>query len=337
MDILGILAIFITPFMAGYMMKEITRQKETSQIETYLIGFFFLFLLQGIIFTGSVFTGKDFTFACLCMRYALTIIYIIAIVIMIVRSIPSINKTKRMQKMKKSEIILTCTMIVVFLLLLLRVLLIDDCLRPDIISETVRTTISTGTMFKYHPLTGQVLEIGLINSKKIITLPLYYAFWSTFTGLEPNFLLYVVITIQTITMTFFASILLMKTIFRNYKEKALSFLIILGLLILSGDYFAGAVSTRLLWNGYSGDVICAVTMIPYLLYCVLKYCQTMKNQDKMTLWGKMSYPNKIFLCLISSIFMTAIATGLLFLIIVMVLAILCCILVSIREGKKCRK
>ncbi len=337
MDIFGVLAIFITPFMAGYMMKEITRQREASQIETYLIGFFFLFLIQGVIFTGSVFTGKDFTFACLCMRYALTIIYVIAVIIMGIRLLPSFKKIKKVQKMKKSELTLACTMIVVFLLLLLRVLLIDECLRLDIISETVRTTISTGTMFTYHPLTGQAFEYGMIASKKIITLPLYYAFWSSFTGLEPNFLLYVVITIQTMTMTFFASILLMKIIFRNYKEKALSFLIILGLLILSGDYFAGAISTRLLWNGYSGDVICAVTMIPYLLYCILKYCQTMKNQDKMTLWGKIGYLNKIFLCLVSSIFMTAIATGFLFLLIVMVLAILCCILVSIREGKKCRK
>ncbi len=337
MEILSVLAVFITPFMAGYIIKEIIKQKETSQIETYLIGFFFLFLLQGILFSFCVFTEKPFAFASMLMRYSLILIYCIAIILMGIRLVFAKHQIKQFKKMNKREVILSAFTIMVFLLLILRVCLLSDNMREDIMSETVRTTISTATMFKYHPLTGQAYESGLITSKKIITLPLYYAFWSSISGLSPNFLLDVVITIQTITMTFFASTVLTKTIYRNNKEKTFSFLVILGLLILSGDYFSSAVSTRLLWNGYAGDVICAVVMIPYLLNCVLSYYKTKKLGNQLAFREKICYLFKILLCMAASIFMTTIATGLMFLIIATLLAFCCCVLVSYGEGRKCTK
>ena len=49
MEILGVILWFIMPALAGYTVCNILRWKETNQIETYLIGFFFLFFSQSFL------------------------------------------------------------------------------------------------------------------------------------------------------------------------------------------------------------------------------------------------------------------------------------------------
>ena len=47
---MGLIVILTLPYMAGYIFTSIAHNKETSQIETYLIGFFSVFLVNGAIF-----------------------------------------------------------------------------------------------------------------------------------------------------------------------------------------------------------------------------------------------------------------------------------------------
>ena len=63
MEILGVILWFIMPALAGYAGCNILRWKETNQIETYLIGFFFLFFSQSFIFIPAVFAKMDFQLA----------------------------------------------------------------------------------------------------------------------------------------------------------------------------------------------------------------------------------------------------------------------------------
>ena len=64
MYIFGAILFMVLPYMAGYSCKSIFRWKETNQIETYLIGFFFLFFLQGVVLVPSVWLGKSLSFVC---------------------------------------------------------------------------------------------------------------------------------------------------------------------------------------------------------------------------------------------------------------------------------
>ena len=54
MNYIGIVLILILPMFAGTVFNIIFKQKETSQSETYLTGFFSLFLLQGVVFAFLV-------------------------------------------------------------------------------------------------------------------------------------------------------------------------------------------------------------------------------------------------------------------------------------------
>ena len=69
MEILGVILWFMMPAVAGYTVCNILRWKETNQIETYLIGFFFLFFLQGVILAPCVILNLGFALACNAVVY----------------------------------------------------------------------------------------------------------------------------------------------------------------------------------------------------------------------------------------------------------------------------
>ena len=80
MNVLGIIMILFLPYAAGLIFNIITRQKETNQIETYLIGFFSVFLLQGVVFSAYNFLGLSFELASKIMTFASIGILIIGII-----------------------------------------------------------------------------------------------------------------------------------------------------------------------------------------------------------------------------------------------------------------
>ena len=335
MEVFGVLLIFIMPYLAGFILKEIMKQKETNQIETYLTGFFFLFFLQGLVFGGSIFSGFSFENACMYMTYVLLFIIVVSLILILIRFIPACKHKKKSQKLKKEEWILLTMMSAVFLLVIMRIFAGARYLREDTVLETVKTTIQTGTMYGYHPLTGQAFEYGLIASKKIITLPIYYAFLAVVTKIDPRLLLFVVVSAQTIIAAYFSNVLLISGIFKNYRKKVYAFELVFGLRLLSGDYFAGSASERLLRYGYAGDTICAIIMIPFVLYIIMKWYQESKQEDTKLLKKSIIYILQIALCLFSSVFITGIATGFLFLIITIILAAICCLAAMKKEGQGC--
>ena len=74
MYIFGAILFMVLPYMAGYSCKSIFRWKETNQIETYLIGFFFLFFLQAVVFIPFVWLGKS-------LSAAVEVLYILALLL----------------------------------------------------------------------------------------------------------------------------------------------------------------------------------------------------------------------------------------------------------------
>lgn len=335
METIGVFLIFIMPLLTGHTVREITKQKEANQIETYLIGFFFLFFMQGMIFTVCVFTNQTFAMAGKVLIGLYIVITILYLVLLGFRFIPAHKNKKSRQKMRKEEWILFGLMIVIFLLVLLRIFLGENVIRTDAMLETVKTTVDSGTMFQIHPLTGQVLESGYITSKKIVTLPLYYAFLSSVTHLAPAPLLYIVITAQTVTAAFLSSALLVGSIFQKNRKRIFAFEFTYGLLLLSGDYFIGTSSQRLLWNGYAGEVICALVMLPYLLYIVRNWYLVENSENPPTNLKRIMTILILAFCLVTSLFMTGIATGFLFLFMMLIILGICCLIKTIKEVKKC--
>ena len=341
MYIIGIILLFILPFMAGCACKGILRWKGTSQIETYLIGFFFLFFLQGVVLVPCVFLDLDFVMARIALMAVLGVVFVLGLVIVLLASVKAKKAEEAAEKRKspwrKKDKLLFAGMLAVFVLLIVRMIPGLHILRDDIVLETVNTTVSTGTMFTYHPLTGMIMDSGMITSKKIITLPLFYAVFVDFFGIEAKYFLYLVVDVMVLGCSYYACALLLNKVTVLTRSKMYAYWLVYGLLILAGDYHKSTLAYRLLYQGYEGITICFGVMIPYLLYVILCWYRSEGEEDKLSLYARITYVLKIALVFACSMVITGLGTGFLFLFMTGMVAAVCCLIKSIKEVRACKE
>jgi len=330
MSIIGIITIFILPYMAGYILKVFLNRRETSQIETYLTGFFFVFLLQGLVYLCTV-TMLGGNLDCLFLAYTVMTAIIMAafVALFIINYIRKIRDEKIFKFGRpvfvKEEVILLFITLLVAALVVIKIFVLESYLRRDLMLATIRTTLSTGTIYEYNPITSRPFVLGLIGSKKIISLPIYYSYLCKFWGIDASRLLYIVLTIQTILCTYFSCVMFITPIFKN-RKKLLIFTIFLGFLILSGDYFDASVCSKLCWKGYSGEAIVPCVIIPFVMYIITDGYRI--NVQRRSLKIDSLVFLRLFqmlICITCSLFITGITSGVLLIALTIVVFIFCCI------------
>lgn len=339
MDIFGAIIFIIMPYVAGYSCKSILRWKETNQIETYLIGFFFLFFLQGVLLIPCVWLGKSLTFVCNIMWIICIALVVLGVAFGILSRIRNKHTEEKLLKSpwKKTEKVCFFVMLATFLLILLRMVLGMDMLREDIMLETVQTTLQSDELFMMHPLTGRTMEAGMITSKKIVTLPLFYACMVRMTGIETEAFLCLLVGSIVLLCSYYALALLFSKVTAPTRGKLYLFWIVYGLLILSGDYHPATLAYHLLYRGYDGTSICFTVILPYLLYLIVSWYKWESEEEK-TEWSiRIMYLLKGMLGLAVSVVVTGIGTGFVFLFMAMVIAGICCLLKSIKEVRACKE
>lgn len=340
MDIIGAVIFMMLPYLAGYSCKSILRWKETNQIETYLIGFFLLFLVQAVVFIPCVWMGTSLVYAVNLVAAAFAVILILFFGVLLVTRIrreKGVAADTAKVSWKKTERIYFGFMVAVFLLILFRMASTLDVLREDIVLETVLTTLESDSLYQVHPLTGRMMEAGMITSKKIITLPLFYAAVVKMTGLDASVFLYLVMGVLTLLGAYYASALLFTQVSSITRGKLYMFWLVMGLLILSGDYHTGVISYKLLYQGYEGSTICFGVILPYLLYLIAAWYQKETKEEKNTMGCRLMYIFKIGMALFTSLLITGLGNGFVFLFMAMVIAGICCLLKSIKEVRECRE
>lgn len=341
MYIIGIILLFILPYAAGYACKGILRWKETSQIETYLIGFFFLFFLQGVVLVPCVFLHLNFVISGYALMAVMGIVFVLGLIMCIVackgaRKAEE-NEEKRKTPWRKRDKILSAGMILVFALLIVRMAYGLHILRDDIILETVNTTISTGTMYTHHPLTGMIMDGGMITSKKIVTLPLFYAVFAQFFGIEAKYFLYLAVNVLVLGCSYYACALLLNKVTVLTRSKMYVYWLVYGLLLLAGDYHKSTLTYRLLYQGYEGTSISFGVLMPYLLYIILSWYRSEGAEEKIAFYTRVTYVLKIALIFACSMVITGLGTGFLFLFMTGVVAAVCCLIKSIKEVRECKE
>ena len=341
MYIIGIILLFILPYAAGCACKGILRWKETNQIETYLIGFFFLFFLQGVVLVPCVLLNLAFSMACNALMAVMGVVFVLGLIMFAFayKGTPKANGNgdKRKAPWRKRDRFLFAGMMLVFVLLILRMVLGLDILRDDIVLETVDTTVNTGAMFTYHPLTGLIMDGGMIASKKIVTLPLFYAVFVQFFGIEAKYFLYLAVNTLVIECSYYACALLLNKVTVLTRSKLYVYWLVYGLLLLAGDYHKSTLTYRLLYQGYEGTAICFGVLMPYLLYVILLWYRSEGAEEKVTLYARITYVLKIALVFACSMVITGLATGFLFLFMTGVIAAVCCLIKSIKEVRACKE
>ena len=325
-NVAGLLIIIALPYMSGYMLKTLFNKRETGQIETYLMGFFLVFLIQGVYFTvGSMLMGYDFNTLCDDFDMVVIILAAISVVVIIIglilRKKDGTTSAYRL-KLSRYDMVLIGIMSLIALLICVRVIGIIGYIRDDYILPTVRITLSTGTVNEYNPLTAMPYRVGLTTSKKIVTLPVYYSYLCRNFGFEPIILLYVIMTLLTVVCTYFSCTLFIKT-FIKQREKIFLYSIFFGGVILSGDYFNRAIGGRLLWNGYAGSTITTAVMLPYMMFLVVSSYKA----------GRVGVADVIRMLLVlgASLFISSITYGALLISITGVVTLIACLITGRKQ------
>lgn len=339
MNILGVLIWFLLPVLLGYSTCKILRWKEMNQIETYLIGFFLLFLLQGIILVPLVILKQSFQtakFLFLIIGGVITLFFFISILFELKKRKVG-GEEKRNTVLLRKEKVYLCLAIIVFGLMMFRMYGLSNMLREDIMLETVKVTVDTETMFQYHPLTGRQMEGGMILSKKIISLPLFYSCFVSLTDINPQFFLNEVVGIFVYVASLLSCTLIYKRIANINRKKLYLFFVLYGLLVLSGDYHQATLAYQILYQGYLGETICYAVILPYQLYIIISWYQEEGSEEKLTFKDRSQFVLKLLLPLSTSFFIAGLGTGCVLLILCLFISAACCLIQSIMEVRACRE
>lgn len=171
----------------------------------------------------------------------------------------------------------------IFAGLLLSFFLFEPSVGADLTAESVFTTIQTDSLFEYNPATGRKLEIGIYPQSKLLILPVFYSVLYRPGTMELSFFLYRLIPILVLVlngMVFWKwGTLLFPARLEDSLEKRGFFLLFYMALIWFGDYFPGTFAYRLLHEGWKGESILVVIVLPWLAWsCMDILLHGMKKQ-----------------------------------------------------------
>lgn len=350
MILLCVCFLVIVPYLMGLLLNYIMRERNIGQIETYLSGFLFLFLCQGLLFFAGILGNVSFQLISMIQ----TVFYGVGVCLLLLLKRKSIAKVfkrgrnaenlasknpKVMNAATTSEKVTFLVLLTVLLGTVYRILQIRSFSIADTVLETIQTTLTTDSMYRYHPLTGKLMELGMITSKKWITLPLWYGYLANIFKLEPALLIYALVPIVILLLSCFAYGRLAYLLFEQNKLKTMQFVTVYLLLILSGDYLTTTFGYHQLFLGYSGETIIASVMVPYVLTVLYQAFGSYLRGEKHMIPDRKQRAlviTRLVLVFGASMFLTSIPTGVFFLLLVLGLFFVIVIMKAVRRKIPCR-
>ena len=335
---LGIVLLWMVVYLSGMLFCKISGEKETSQLWKHLIGFFVLVFCQGVVFFAGQLLGWKFRQAESVLIMLLVFLSLLSVVLCKKELMEGLQKAKTFSFKDYKNGRYIGLLLWLFLGIVWVVFTSTTGNRNDAMVETVQTTLMTDTMNQYHPFTKQPLDLGVVLSRKIITLPFWYSTLCLWTGMEVMDVVWGLGTLFTII----GSLLVFGELggllfFRDFKKTWL-LLILLELLYLSGDYYIGAVGYRQLFYGYSGEVIVSGVLIP-CIFCVLyRFFGPVLREDfpvereKISVWG-LAFNLGLFVS--SSFFLTSFVWG--FFMVVLSVMLFVISMIGVRLTKKMKR
>jgi len=335
---LGIVLVWIVVYLSGMLFCKICGEKETSQLWKHLIGFFVLIFCQGTVFFTGQLLGWNFRQSGDILMVLFVFLCIVSVIWCKKELAEVLQAAKKFSfgKMKNGRYV------ALFFWLLMGIMFVivtgTAGNRNDAMVETVQTTLMTNSMNQYHPFTRQPLELGVIMSKKLVTLPFWYSTLCLWTGMEAVDIVWGLGTLITVICSLLAFGELGGLLFfRNFKKTWL-LLILMELLYMSGDYYIGSAGYRQLFYGYSGEVIVSAVLIP-CIFCVLyRFCGSILREDfpvekeKISIWGFILSMGLLVAC---SLFLTSYVWGIFMVVLSVILFVIS--IIGVRFTKKNKK
>ncbi len=143
-------------------------------------------------------------------------------------------------------------------------------LRRDMTVEAVNSFLTADAIYQVNPMTGQPYEIGAPLRLKILCLPTLYGILCRIFGLSAMQVVWGVIPVITLLLSYLAYSLLARQLFSKSRLKRGCFLVFAALLFWAGDYAYGMDGFGLLHGGFWGVTIRGAVLVPYVIGLVLR-------------------------------------------------------------------
>ncbi len=147
------------------------------------------------------------------------------------------------------------------------------CRTGDMTVETVQTFLKTDAIYSVNPLTGRAYAQGVPLRIRIIGLPSFYGMLCRVFGLEAAELVWRLIPLFTLLMSYLAFWLLARIFFAEKKDgqKRLLFMVFVAIVFCVGDYLYGMDGFGLLYCGFRGVTLRGIVFLPYAFGAALRH------------------------------------------------------------------
>lgn len=292
--IIGIIAA-VFQLLTGMLMTCLWQEKKPGLLYLYLCGFFGMLCLFEITAVSCILMGLSLTW--LTVLFCLVMLAVAGVSAVLNRqklvkiiwgnhggSISNTSFQKRLRaaagsiwtggkvllgKLSEESTGNKGLLLLVILLFLLQVVAVfryQPDLQGDFTMESVRTTLSTNTMFQYNAFTGMPLETELNLSQKLVTLPIFYSFLSRVFGLAPEILLYRMVPVWMLAASY--AVYGLWAACMGFQKRI--FFVFYGMLMLFGEYLFTELPYRFFHCGFMGETILVGIILPFLMYLFLR-------------------------------------------------------------------
>lgn len=225
-------------------------------------------MISGLMILMTVFEGLclfaiklNLSLHQLSMLFLMTICVLLMLTLFIIRKELSVVTLSVRKSISYGTDKLILTAIVILILICLFVYLPSNA--SDTISETVRTTLFTNTLYQFNPLTGQSMENGMYPICQVCTTPLFDACVIMLTGTDIDMYLNVVFPAFTILGS-----LLVMWLWAKMTAKPRIYMIVYTLLVLFSLNKSGTFAYELLHQGHLGNIFVIAVILPFICYLI---------------------------------------------------------------------
>jgi hypothetical protein len=171
----------------------------------------------------------------------------------------------------KKDIYSAFLMVVIFLICFIVTQVNDNIyLEGDMTVETVNTFIGTDSFYTVNPLTGSAYTLGVPSRLKLLCLPSLFTFISETFHFSPVQVVWRIAPAFVMICCIAAYYNLSVALFKNDSVKKNIFMILVGVVLLIGNYMYGMDGFMALNSGFRGVALRNLVLIPYTISLVLR-------------------------------------------------------------------
>lgn len=140
----------------------------------------------------------------------------------------------------------------------------------DMTVETVNSFLQTDWIYRVNPMTGREYASGIPSRIKILCLPTFYAVLCDTFSVTPQLLVWKVIPIVTLVFCYVAFDCVAKALFAESRDKQLTFMVFVAVLMWIGSYMFAMDGFGLLFSGWRGVSVRNLVLVPYAVSLCLR-------------------------------------------------------------------